>query len=42
MNIISCLASNLETVRGFLQLPPFPEDPALCPAATLKAYLSKV
>ena len=29
-------------MRGYLQLPTFPEDVSLCPAVTIKAYLQKV
>ena len=29
-------------VRGFFQIPKFPEDPELCPVRTLSIYFSKV
>ena len=29
-------------VRGFFQIPKFPEDPELCPVRTLSMYFSKV
>ena len=29
-------------VRGYLQIPDFPEDPDLCPVRTLTAYFRKV
>ena len=34
--------SNLSSVRGFVQIPCFEDDPSLCPVRTIKEYLNKV
>ena len=33
--------SNLASVRGYLSVQEFPEDPTICPVATLRDYLNK-
>ena len=40
--ILSFSVSNPDRVRGFLTIPEFPEDPCICPVATIRDYLSKV
>ena len=39
---LSFSVANLSSVRGFVQIPRFKDDPSLCPVRTLQEYLNKV